>query len=83
MCWLCERPLGERVEWHHPVPRSKKGRKTVAIHPICHRTIHKLFTNAQLARIGDRRETLLENEELARFLAWLRTRPADFDAPVR
>ena len=49
-CWLCERPLGERVEWHHPVPKSRGGRMTVAVHPICHRTIHATLSNAQLAR---------------------------------
>jgi hypothetical protein len=24
-CWLCARPLGRRVEWHHPVPKSCGG----------------------------------------------------------
>ena len=49
-CWLCGRPLGARIEWHHPVPKSRGGRETVAVHPLCHRTIHATFTNAQLAR---------------------------------
>ena len=82
-CWLCERPLGERIQWHHPVPKSKKGRVTVPVHPICHRTIHKLFRNAELARVGADREALLANADLARFLDWLAGKPPDFDAPVR
>jgi hypothetical protein len=51
-CWLCCRPLGQRCEWHHPVPKSRGGRDVVPLHPICHRTIHACFDNARLARIG-------------------------------
>lgn len=82
-CWLCERPLGTQVQWHHPVPRSRKGRMTVPVHPICHKTIHKHFTNAQLARIGADREQLLASDDIRRFLAWIAGKPADFNAPVR
>lgn len=82
-CWLCERPLGAQAQWHHPVPKSRKGRITVPVHPICHKTIHKHFTNAQLARIGTDREQLLASEDIHRFLAWIAGKPADFNAPVR
>lgn len=82
-CWLCERPLGALVQLHHPVPRSKKGRVTVPVHPICHKTIHKYFTNAQLARIGTDRDQLLANEEVSRFVHWIATKDPDFNAPVR
>ena len=75
-CWLCCRPLGERVQWHHTVPKAKRGRDTVPVHPICHRAIHKAFRNAQLARIGTDRAILLENEQLARFVAWGRGQAA-------
>ena len=50
ICWLCTRPLGERVEWHHPIPKSRGGREKVAIHPICHRTLHARFSNGELQR---------------------------------
>ena len=82
-CWLCERPLGELVQLHHPVPRSKKGRVTVPVHPICHKTIHKYFTNAQLARIGTDRAQVMANDELRRFVEWVATKAPDFNAPVR
>jgi hypothetical protein len=32
-CFLCGRPLGRRVEWHYPVPKSRGGRETVPVHP--------------------------------------------------
>ncbi len=82
-CWLCERPLGTMVQLHHPVPRSKKGRVTVPVHPICHKTIHKYFANSQLARIGTDRNQLTANEEVRRSVDWVATKSADFDAPVR
>ena len=82
-CWLCSRPLGVRVEWHHPVPKSKKGRVTVPVHPICHRTIHTNFTNAELARMGDQVEELRNFLALAKFLTWIANKPPDFHAKTR
>ena len=82
-CWLCHRPLGRRVQRHHTVPKAKRGRDTVPVHPICHRAIHASFTNAELARTGDDRAALLENERLARFVAWVEDKPPDFHAPTR
>lgn len=82
-CWLCGRPLGRRVQWHHPLPKAKGGRETVPLHPICHRTIHANFTNAELARGGGARDQLLANEAVARFVAWVQDKPPDFHAPTR
>lgn len=82
-CWLCHRPLGRKVQQHHTVPKAKKGRDTVPVHPICHRAIHANFTNAELARIGEDRATLLEDEKLAKFVKWVDGKPPDFHAPTR
>ena len=82
-CWLCGRPIASRMQWHHPVPKAKKGRATVPVHPICHRTIHANFTNAELARIGDNPERLKETEAVAKFVAWIADKPPDFHAPTR
>ncbi|WP_394728453.1 HNH endonuclease [Altererythrobacter sp. GH1-8] len=82
-CWLCGRPFGNRQQWHHLVPKAKKGRDTVALHPICHRAIHKNFTNADLARFGKDHSRLMENEKLATFVAWVQGKPPDFHAPTR
>ena len=82
-CWLCERPLGHVVQWHHPVPKARKGREVVPVHPICHKTIHAHFTNAELARIGADRAELLAREAMARFVGWVAGKPPNFNAPVR
>jgi hypothetical protein len=78
-CWLCARPLGRRVEWHHPVPRSRGGRAVVPLHPICHRAIHANFSNVELARAGDA-GMLRAHPPVAKFLAWIADKPADFHA---
>lgn len=81
-CWLCERPLGRRVEWHHPVPKSRGGRSVVGVHPICHRALHANFTNAELARIGEDVAVLRGVEVVARFLTWVAGKDPDFHAPT-
>ena len=83
ICWLCKRPLGRKVQLHHTVPKAKKGREMVKVHPICHRTIHAHFTNAELARLGREREPLLERAEIAKFLYWITDKPPDLHAPTR
>lgn len=83
VCWLCERPLGHVVQWHHPVPKSKKGKVKVPIHPICHQTIHANFTNNELARIGEEVFAIRAHPAIAKFVAWIANKPADFHAPTR
>ena len=82
-CFLCGRPLGERVQWHHPVPKSRGGRETVPVHPICHRTIHATLTNKELERGYASAEALRCHPEIAKFLLWIAGKDADFHAPTR
>ncbi|MCP1468982.1 hypothetical protein J3E64_000653 [Sphingobium sp. OAS761] len=82
-CWLCERILGGRVERHHPLPRSRGGRDTVQVHPICHRTIHATLTNAQLAHGFADVAKIRAEPVIARFLSWIADKPPDFHAPTR
>lgn len=77
-CWLCNRPLGRLVEWHHPVPKSRGGRAVVGVHPICHRILHTTFTNAELARIGLDVGQLRANEGIDKFLKWVAEKDPDF-----
>jgi 5-methylcytosine-specific restriction endonuclease McrA len=77
ICPLCDRPLGQKIEKHHVVPKSKGGRETVSIHPICHRKIHKVFTNTELANLGSI-EALKKHPDIAAFTKWLKRKPPDF-----
>lgn len=81
-CWLCGRPLGRGVEYHHQVPKSRGGRETVPIHPICHRTLHKTFSNAELGAFGENVAAIRADPRIGRFLAWIANKPPNFHAPT-
>ena len=51
-CWLCGRPIGKTIVWHHPVPKSRGGRDVLPMHPICQQTLIANFTNSELQRYG-------------------------------
>ena len=82
-CFLCGRPLGSRVQRHHPVPKSRGGRETVPVHPICHRAIHATLTNKELERGYATAEALRAHPEIAKFVEWLSGKEPDFHAPTR
>ena len=82
-CWLCGRALGRRVQWHHTVPKSRGGRDTVPVHPICHSALHANFTNRQLEDFGIDVGAVRAVPEMADFLAWIDGKPEDFHAPTR
>lgn len=78
-CPLCLRPIPDaQKDAHHLVPKSKGGRQTEYLHRICHRQIHALFTEAELAREFHTIEALQAHPQMSRFLDWVRSKPADF-----
>ncbi|HEX8480702.1 MAG TPA: HNH endonuclease [Allosphingosinicella sp.] len=82
-CFLCGRPLGTKTEWHHPVPKSRGGRETVPVHPVCHRAIHRALDNKSLARDYASAAALRAHPELARFIEWVARKDPDFHVPTR
>ncbi len=81
-CWLCGRPLGETVVLHHPVPKSRGGRDTVPMHPICQQTVITNFTNSELQRHGTNVEGLLDNPNVRKFVDWVAKKDPDFTASI-
>ena len=70
-CFLCGRPLGARVEWHHPVPKSRGGRETVPVHPRAGRHAPGMAadvrgTSAPVSRCHRAIHRALDNKALAR-----------------
>lgn len=82
-CFLCGRPIGSKVQWHHIVPKSRGGRETAPVHPICHRTIHATLTNKELERTYSSAEALRSHPEISRFIQWVSGKEPDFHAPSR
>ena len=84
VCPLCERPIPPaQRDAHHLVPKSKGGRQTAFLHRICHRQIHALLTETELARKYATVDALLAHPGLQAFLAWVKTKPNDFFASTR
>lgn len=79
ICPLCDRPIPEsEKDAHHLVPKSKGGRETQYLHRVCHRQIHALLTETELARTYNHVEALLAHPGIARFVAWIKTKPNNF-----
>lgn len=79
-CWLCGRPTGKTIVWHHPVPKSRGGRDVVPMHPICQNTLTANFSNAELQRHGMDVEGLLAHPNVRKFVDWVSKKDPDFTA---
>ena len=80
-CWLCSRPTGKIIVWHHPIPKSRGGRDVVPMHPVCQQTLTANFTNSELQRYGMDAEGLLANPVVRKFVDWIAKKDPDFTAP--
>jgi hypothetical protein len=79
-CWLCGRPTGKTIVWHHPVPKSRGGRDVVPMHAICQNTLIANYTNSELQRHGTDVEALLANPTVRKFVDWVANKDPDFTA---
>ena len=81
-CWLCGRPMGTTIVWHHPVPKSRGGRDVVPMHAICQQTLMANFTNTELQRHGMDVERLLADPGVRKFVDWVANKAPDFTATI-
>jgi len=79
-CPVCGRAMleGPSVDRHHWVPKSEGGRETDFIHVVCHRMIHRVFDERALATAYADPEAVRAYPEIARFVTWVRRKPADY-----
>ena len=82
VCWLCGRPTGKTIVLHHPVPKSRGGRDTVPMHPICQQMLTANFTNSELQRHGMNVEGLLADPGVRKFVDWVSNKDPDFTATI-
>ncbi len=73
-CGLCGRDV-RRVTRHHIVPKSEGGKQTVDLCCACHKTLHSFFTNETLAKELYSVDSLKQDPDIRRYLAWLRKQP--------
>jgi hypothetical protein len=79
ICPICDRPIPEsQKDAHHLIPKSKGGKTTEFLHRICHRQIHALFTETELAMQLNNATALQATPEMQRFIKWVKTKPNHF-----
>ena len=49
-CWECEAKV-EHIEHHHPVPRSRGGKKTIPLCHVCHSKAHHRKKNMNIGKL--------------------------------
>jgi len=74
---------GLGLDQHHPIPRSRGGRATVTMHKICHRAIHAMLSERELAEEFSTFAALKAHPMLTQFIAWARKRPPGYDDRTR
>lgn len=74
---------GPSVDRHHFLPRAEGGRDSAAVHRICHRKLHTLWSERELAVLYSTPEAIRAHPEIRRFVDWVRRKPPEFWAPTR
>ncbi|MBU3543226.1 HNH endonuclease [Polynucleobacter sp. MWH-Loch1C5] len=79
-CPLCGRKMipGPTVDEHHLIPRSQGGKEKFLVHKVCHKKIHRVFSEKELKRVYHTWESLQTHPEMAIFIAWVQKRPIDY-----
>ena len=84
ICPICDRVIPDsQKDAHHLVPKSKGGKATEYLHRICHKQIHALFNETELATKLNHAAILREHTEMQKFIQWVRTKPNSFYERVR
>ena len=84
MCTLCNREIPPTLrDAHHLIPKSKGGVVTVLLHRACHKQIHALFTETELAKQYPSVEALQAHTEIAKFINWVKQKPNDLNLQTR
>lgn len=78
-CPICSRVIPEsQKDAHHLIPRSKGGKATEYLHRICHKQIHALFNENELAKILNTAESLRNHSDMQTFINWVKNKPDNF-----
>ena len=79
ICPICNRCIPDsQKDAHHLIPKSKGGKLTQYLHRICHRQIHAVFSENELAKNFNTAQSLQEQPDMQRFIAWVKTKPDAF-----
>ena len=84
ICPICDRDIPDsQKDAHHLIPKSKGGKTTEYLHRICHKQIHALFTETELAQQYHHAQVLREHAEMKKFIDWVQGKPNAFYEKTR
>ncbi|QWE08190.1 HNH endonuclease [Polynucleobacter ibericus] len=84
ICPICDRAIPDsQKDAHHLIPKSKGGKTTEYLHRICHKQIHALFTETELAQQYHHAQILREHPEMMKFIQWIKSKPNAFYEKTR
>ena len=79
ICPICGRSIPEsQKDAHHLIPKSKGGKSFEYLHRICHKQIHALFKENELAKVLNSAESLRNHSDMQTFINWVKNKPDDF-----
>lgn len=80
LCPICDREMWKDkfVDRHHFFPKCKGGRETEWVHKVCHRKIHSIFTENELAKEYNNPEVVKSHPEIDKFVKWISKKDPDF-----
>lgn len=84
-CELCKRVGVPKVTEHHLIPREEGGKDmpTVWLCESCHKQIHALYTNKELAIRLNTIEELENDEKIYKYLKYVRKQPPSKNVPIK
>ena len=84
ICELCNRSVSTLTK-HHLIPLEKGGKKfeTLSLCPTCHKQIHALFTNRELATHFHTLESLKRDQKIIKYLKFIENIPADSHVNIK
>ena len=84
LCPICDRAIpSSQKDTHHLIPKSKGGKATEYLHRICHKQIHALFTETELANQLNHAAILRGHPDMQKFIQWVKTKPDSFYEKTR
>lgn len=85
ICELCRREGVNVVTEHHLIPREEGGGKlqTAWLCVNCHKQIHALYTNKELALKLNTLASLESDEKISKYLKYIRKQPSTKSVRVK
>lgn len=85
ICQLCKREGIIKITEHHLVPKQVGGAKlpVALLCQDCHKQIHALYTNKELAMRLNTLQALEKDERVARYLRYIKNQPPNKNITIK